>query len=87
MAQLISERSEGEFKLPEGSMYPILYKLEDNGHISSERKLVGKRMTRVYYHIENSGKEYFNILSDEYYKVTKSVMKILKYNDEKKREV
>jgi len=87
MAQLISKRSDGEFNLPEGSMYPILYKLEDNGYISSERKLVGKRMTRVYYRIEKSGKEYFNNLLDEYYKVTNSVIKILKYNDKKMGEV
>ncbi len=39
-------------------MYPVLYKFEDLGYISSEKKLVGKRMTRIYYHLEPSGKAY-----------------------------
>ena len=34
-------------------MYPILYRLLDEGLISDEKRLVGKRQTRIYYHIED----------------------------------
>lgn len=81
MVQLILEQGDGSFNIPEGSMYPTLYRLEDQGYISSEKKLVGKRMTRVYYHLEPSGKEYFQILKEDYYNITENIMKILKHNE------
>lgn len=81
MSQLVSERSDGLFNIPEGSMYPTLYRLEDNGYITSEKRLVSKRMTRVYYHLESKGKEYFLNLKEDYYMVTGSVMKVLEYHE------
>ena len=51
-------------------MYPVLYKFEDLGYISSEKKLVGKRMTRIYYHLEPSGKEYLEGIYKEYKEMT-----------------
>ena len=47
-------------------MYPIMYKLEDAGFISSEKKQVSKRMSRVYYHIEDSGREHLSKLISDY---------------------
>lgn len=39
------------------TIYPALYRLEEEGLISSYKKKMGKRMERVYYHIEEPGKE------------------------------
>ena len=53
--QLVQEterRSGGRLKTQEGSLYPVLYRLQEQGLISDRRVLVGKRMTRVYYHLE-----------------------------------
>ena len=50
--QLVQEterRSGGRLKTQEGSLYPVLYRLQEQGLISDRRVLVGKRMTRVYY--------------------------------------
>lgn len=52
----IKERTNGEIDIKEGSMYPILYRLEELGYISSKKELVGKRMTRIYYHLEPTGR-------------------------------
>ena len=57
--QLVQEterRSGGAIVTQEGSLYPVLYKLLDAGFISDRRVLVGKRMTRVYYHLEEDRK-------------------------------
>lgn len=62
----LSERTQGKINVKEGTMYPILYKFEEAGYISSEKKLVGKRMTRVYYHLEPSGKDHLKKIYDEY---------------------
>ena len=66
ITHLLSERTNGKINIKEGTMYPILYKFEELGYITSEKKLVGKRMTRVYYHLEPSGKEYLNKIYTEY---------------------
>ncbi len=66
----IKELTNGKIDIKEGSMYPVLYKFEDLGYISSEKKFVGKRMTRIYYHLEPSGKEYLEGIYKEYKEMT-----------------
>ena len=59
--QLVQETeraSKGKIITQEGSLYPVLYKLEQSGFISSKKVLVGKKMTRVYYHIESRSEEH-----------------------------
>lgn len=80
MTQMIIERGGGYIKIPEGSLYPTLYKLEDKGYISSYEKLVGKRMRRIYYHLEKSGRTYLEELIHEYHAVNQCIIKILDYN-------
>lgn len=56
--QLVQEterQSGGRIVTQEGSLYPVLYKLVDQGLISDRKVLVGRRMTRVYYHLEPAG--------------------------------
>lgn len=67
--QLVQETkklSGGRIITQEGSLYPVLYKLQEKGYISDHKVLVGKRMTRVYYHLEPSGLEYLHELAAEY---------------------
>ena len=66
ITHLLSERTHGKISVKEGTMYPILYKFEELGYITSEKRLVGKRMTRVYYHLESSGKKYLDNIYMEY---------------------
>ncbi|MBR4425171.1 MAG: PadR family transcriptional regulator [Oscillospiraceae bacterium] len=71
--QLVQEterRSGGAIVTQEGSLYPVLYKLLDGGFISDRRVLVGKRMTRVYYHLEATGKAYLEELTRSYHAIT-----------------
>jgi PadR family transcriptional regulator, regulatory protein PadR len=44
----IRESSEGEFELLEGSIYPVLHRLERGGSVSSSWSEVGGRRRRVY---------------------------------------
>lgn len=67
--QLVQEtiaRSGGRILTQEGSLYPVLYKLQEQGFISDRKVLVGKRMTRVYYHIEDAGLAQLAKLTEEY---------------------
>lgn len=77
ICQLMEEKSEGRFTMLEGSLYLILYKLVERGHLTAYSKLVGKRRTRKYYHLEDSGREYLYEMMHEYDEVSKGIYLIL----------
>lgn len=79
LSQLIHQRSDGILTIPEGSMYPTLYRLLDKGCITDYKKQVGKRLTRVYYHLEPEGLDYFQALLNDYYKVNKGIQLLLNF--------
>ena len=62
ITQKIREQSDGAITVTEGALYPILYKLSDKGYVSDYKKLAGKRLTRVYYHLEQAGSELDNLV-------------------------
>lgn len=79
--QLVQETgnsSGGRLTTQEGSLYPVLYKLVDQGLISDRKVQVGKRMTRIYYHLEPAGEVRLAELIKEYTEVTKGVFQIIK---------
>lgn len=77
LAQEINTRSEGQFDITEGSMYPTLYRLIEKKAISDYKKLSGKRRTRVYYHIEEQGTQLLEQLKEDYHAINAGVEKIL----------
>lgn len=58
--QLISElkkRSDNLFSLKEGTLYPILYRLEDDGLVTSKWSVPdGREVSKKYYQITEEGK-------------------------------
>lgn len=77
LVQETEKSSGGRLTTQEGSLYPVLYKLLDQGLISDYKVLVGKRMTRVYYHLEPAGEERLNELVLDYKEVTRGVLQII----------
>jgi len=77
LSQLISLYSQNFISIPEGSLYPALYRLLDNGYISDEKRQVGKRLCRIYYHIEPSGKSYLQTLIDDYNQLNEGIQNVL----------
>lgn len=82
IVQTLERMSNGYIKIAEGTMYPILYRLLDEGFISDEKKLIGKRQTRIYYHIEDKGIEHMNELYEEYLSMTHYINNIMEDNYE-----
>ena len=81
--QLIQEleaQSKGLFSIKEGTLYPLLYRLIDNNMVSFEKKLVGKRRTRVYYNITEDGKEYLQQILKSYQDMVQGVTNVLVKN-------
>lgn len=77
LCQEIGQLSGGRLTIQEGSLYPVLYRLQDQGLISENRVLVGKRMTRNYYHLEPAGRARLAELLAEYEELTAGVCAII----------
>ena len=68
----MSQKSSGFFKVKEGTLYPILYKLEEDGFVVSEWQIAHDKMrAKKYYSITQKGKEelkelivFWNLLSE-----------------------
>ena len=73
LVQQTQQISGGRIITQEGSLYPVLYKLLDQGLISDRRVQVGKRMIRVYYHIEPAGEARLTELIWEYNEITQGI--------------
>lgn len=60
LIQMLAERSGGRITVQEGSLYPLLYRMQDAGYISGRDVTVttqnGRRRSRVLYHLEPSGR-------------------------------
>lgn len=81
LSQLLKERSNNIISVPEGSMYPALYRLVDNGYISNKKVKIGVRRERVYYHLEDAGKKYLSELLCAYYEVANGISSILTWEE------
>lgn len=82
LVQEMERQSGGRLSIQEGSLYPVLYRLQEQGYISDRRLLVGKRMTRIYYHLEPAGEECLRELTAEYEAVTSGVLQIIRQGGE-----
>ena len=82
----LANRSNGLYTLQESSMYPTLYRLVEKGMITDRREQVGKRKIRVYYHLEETGREYLTSLRKEYCAICRGILSILEITEIKKLE-
>ena len=58
--QELEQRGKDFFQLKEGTLYPVLYRLEDGGLIRSEWKLQeGRNTPKKYYTATDQGREVF----------------------------
>lgn len=79
--QLISELKEESsemFTLKEGTLYPILYRLEDDGLVVSRwSEPKGKEVSRKYYAITEDGKKTIKELTELWNHFSESVERIM----------
>lgn len=86
LSQELADYSDGDYELKEPTMYPTLYRLEQNGFLKSEQIRVGVRRTRVYYTITEAGQEYLSSVRQEYDKITGAIKKIMDHTKIKKAD-
>ena len=77
IVKAVKDKSDGNYEIPLGTLYPVLYRFIENGYLSDRDEIVSKRL-RKYYHLEEKGKEYYNALLEEYKKISQGVNLITK---------
>ena len=70
MTKLIDNNSGNLLSISQNTIYTATYKLENEGKISEYSKLVGKKRTRIYYHIEEEGRIFLKELQQNYAQMT-----------------
>lgn len=76
ISKYITNYSQKLLSISHNTIYTVMYKLEEENMISEYAKLVGKKRTRVYYHIEPSGEAYLIELKKNYQDMTNGVNNI-----------
>lgn len=66
IVQLIGARSGGVFNLKEGTLYPLLHLLEQQGYLMSYRQSSKSGRERRYYKITDNGLNYYNMKRKEW---------------------
>jgi len=82
LTQRVEELSNGTIKLTFGALYPILHKLETDGAVTTESKVVNNR-TRVYYKLTPNGIETAKVKIKELFDFIEILNKILNTSDGK----
>ena len=77
--KIVDDISNGSLPLSQNTIYAAAYKLEQENKITEYSKLVGRKRTRVYYHIEAEGLIYLDDLLSNYRITTKNVDNLLSF--------
>lgn len=73
----VEELSEGKILLTFGALYPVLHKLESDGHIKVDIEYIGKRV-RKYYSLTEVGRTWTEQKVDEFFDFVNTMTYILK---------
>jgi len=77
ISNMITQQSNGKISISSNTIYSAIYRLEKLGYVSDYAKLVGKRRTRVYYHLEDKGRKHLAELLQKYTTTIDGVTSIL----------
>lgn len=76
--QELREKSGETFLLKDGTLYPILYRLEDDGLIAGKwSEAEGKQPARKYYVITDAGRSALSEIQAVWERITRGIAKIM----------
>ena len=76
IANYMKEQTDGIIDMNLGTLYPVLYRLVNDGFITGTDRIEGRRM-RVYYHLEPKGEEVLKTLCDKYQSWVSAIKKLM----------
>jgi PadR family transcriptional regulator, regulatory protein PadR len=78
IAQRIRELSDDVLRIEEGSLYPALYRLEQQGLIESEWRLTENNRTGKFYELTRKGRHAARAERDGWARLSKAVSRVLR---------
>lgn len=73
ICKYVNNTSQERLTISANTIYTVVYKLENENMVSEYSKLVGKKRTRVYYHLEPAGETYLKQLLEDYENMVQGV--------------
>ncbi len=75
----LNRRTDGFFAAKEGTLYPVLYRLEDAGHVESrwEQDTARRGVPRKYYAITPAGSQHLRLAAQELAGLIRGIQSIM----------
>lgn len=77
LVSALDERSDGALSVSGGTLYPVLYRLEEAGHLETRWEAEGRGSPRKYYAITDAGREELRRRLGEWRRYTDAVDRVL----------
>lgn len=84
LRQMLAERTDGAYDLKEVALYGPLYRMQSRNLITCYKTMAGERRFRVYYHIEDAGREYLAYGKEQMKIVFGGVVRLMRWGEEHK---
>ncbi len=76
--QEMKEKSENIFSLKDGTLYPVLYRLEEDGLVASRwEEGEGKKVPRKYYEITDKGRDALAEITEVWHTISVGISKLM----------
>src|SRR5699024_11195456 len=79
MIENLRLRSENIFELKEGTLYPLLHRLEKQGHLKSYTKKTDQNRQRKYYQITKKGIKLLEAEKESFENFSEAVLKVVNF--------
>jgi PadR family transcriptional regulator, regulatory protein PadR len=77
VASELRDRTDGHFELKEGTLYPVLYRLEEAGQVSTEWVTQERGVPRKYYVITESGRAHLKQQLEQWRMFTSAIAQLV----------
>lgn len=81
LASTLEKRGGSLFRIKEGTLYPILYRLENAGYIESRWETLERGVPRKYYQLTKTGTKYLEARMAEWKEFTAAISKLMEGSD------
>ncbi|WP_186316240.1 PadR family transcriptional regulator [Catellatospora sichuanensis] len=77
LLKLVEQAGAGRLEVKEGTLYPLLHRLEDTGQITASWEAVGRTRPRKYYAITAGGRGHLQMLRTEWTDLVNGMQQLL----------
>jgi len=81
LASSLEKRGGSLFRIKEGTLYPILYRLENAGYIESRWETLERGVPRKYYRLTQTGAKYLRARTAEWKEFTAAINRLMEGSD------